>query len=85
MIAQMKLLFSPRFLKQYGDAPMQVQKAFDKQAKLLVDNLRHPGLRSKKFDEAKDIWQARVTRDWRFYFTIEGDTYYVHTIIKHPR
>ncbi len=32
-----------------------------------------PGLHSKKYDEARDIWQARVTRDWRFYFTIEGD------------
>jgi mRNA-degrading endonuclease RelE of RelBE toxin-antitoxin system len=81
----MKLLFSPRFLKQYSDAPMQVQKAFDKQAKLLTGNLRHPGLHSKKFDEARDIWQARVTRDWRFYFTIKGDTYHLHTIVKHPK
>ncbi len=64
----MKLLFSPRFLKQYRDAPLQVRKAFDKQAKLLVQDPRHPSLRAKKYDEARDIWQARVTRDWRFYF-----------------
>jgi mRNA-degrading endonuclease RelE of RelBE toxin-antitoxin system len=81
----MKLLFSPRFLKQYRDAPIQVQKGFDKQAKLLVHNLRHPSLQAKKYDEAQDIWQARVTRDWRFYFTIEGDTYHLHTIIPHPK
>ena len=81
----MKLLFSPRFLKQYRDAPLQVQKAFDKQAKLLVQDLRHPSLRAKKYDEARDRWQARVTRDWRFYFSIEGDTYHLHTIIPHPK
>lgn len=81
----MRLLYSPHFLKQYFDAPIQVQKAFDKQARLLADNIRHPGLHSKKFDEARDIWQARVTRDWRFYFTIEGDTYHLHSIIKHPK
>jgi len=81
----MKLLFSPRFLKQYRDAPLQVQKAFDKQAKVLVQDLRHPSLRAKKYDEARDIWQARVTRDWRFYFTIKGDTYHLHTIIAHPK
>jgi mRNA interferase RelE/StbE len=81
----MKLLFSPRFLKQYRDAPAQVQKAFDKQAKLLLENLRHPSLHAKKYDEARDIWQARVTRDWRFYFTIEDDTYHLHTIIPHPK
>lgn len=57
----MKLLFSPRFLKQYRDAPLQVQKAFDKQAKLLVQHLRHPSLRAKKYDEARNRWQARVT------------------------
>ncbi len=28
----MKLLYSPRFRRQYRDAPLQVQKAFDKQA-----------------------------------------------------
>jgi len=81
----MKIIFSPRFLKQYQDAPANVQKAFDKQAKLLLQNLRHPSLRAKKYDEARDIWQARVTRDWRFYFTIEDNTYYLHTIISHPK
>lgn len=81
----MKLLFSPRFLKQYRDAPLHVQKAFDKQAKLLAQDLRHPSLRAKKYDEARDRWQARVTRDWRFYFSIEGDTYNLHTIIPHPK
>ena len=81
----MKLLFSPRFLKQYRDAPLQVQKAFDKQAKLLVQDLRHPSLHAKKYDESRDIWQARVTRDWRFYFTVERDTYHLHTIIPHPK
>ena len=81
----MKLLYSPRFSKQYRDAPLSVKRAFDKQAKLLVHDLRHPSLHAKKYDEARDIWQARVTREWRFYFTIEGDTYHVHTIIPHPR
>jgi hypothetical protein len=68
----MKLLFSPRFLKQYRDAPMQVQKAFDKQARLLIDNLRHPGLHSKKFDEARDIWQARVNTGLAFLLYDRG-------------
>ena len=81
----MKLLFSPRFLKQYNEALLQVRKAFRKQAKLLAADLRHPSLHAKKYNEAKNIWQARVTRDWRFYFTIEGDTYHLHTIISHPK
>jgi hypothetical protein len=52
-----------------------VQKAFDKQVQLLAANLRHhPSLRAKKYDEACDIWQARVNRNWRFYFTNAGNT-----------
>jgi len=26
-----------------------------------------------------------VTRDWRFYFTIENDTYHLHEIKPHPK
>ena len=31
------------------------------------------------------MWQARVNRGWRFYFTIEGDTYVIHKLIPHPK
>lgn len=47
---------------------------------MLVENLRHPSLRAKKYDQARDIWQARVTGSWRLYFRIEDDTYEVLTI-----
>ena len=81
----MKLLYSYRFRKAYADAPPQVRKAFDKQARLLAESLRHPSLQAKKYDDTRDIWQARVNRDWRFYFTIEGDAYHLHEIIPHPK
>ena len=81
----MKLRYSPRFLRSYRAAPAQIQKAFDKQILLLVESLRHPSLRAKKYDEARNIWQARVTRDWRFYFTMEGDTHHLHEIKIHPK
>jgi hypothetical protein len=67
------------------DAPLPVQKAFIKQINYLVRNLSHPSLRAKKFDEAKGRWQARVNDDWRFYFTIERDTYRISEIIQHPK
>jgi hypothetical protein len=52
---------------------------------LLVGNLRHPSLHTKKYDEANDIWQERVTRDWRFYFRIVGDVYDLIDIMPHPK
>jgi mRNA-degrading endonuclease RelE of RelBE toxin-antitoxin system len=81
----MRLVYTARFRKRYAEAPAAIQRAFDKQADLLLENLRHPSLRAKKYDEAQDIWQARVTRDWRFYFSIEGDPYILHTIRAHPK
>ena len=45
----------------------------------------HPLLRAKKYDEAKNRWQARVNKDWRFYFTIDGDTYYIQDVVPHPK
>lgn len=42
-------------------------------------------LRAKKYDESKDLWQARLNDDWRFYFTIEQDTYVIHDVITHPK
>ena len=48
-------------------------------------DLRHPSLRAKKYDESRGLWQARINDDWRFYFTIEGDSYILRGLIPHPR
>jgi mRNA interferase RelE/StbE len=81
----MMVRYSNRFLRQYAAAPAEVRRAFDKQSRLLLENLNHPSLRAKKYDEAFDLWQARVNRSWRFYFTIEGEEYRLHDIKPHPK
>ncbi len=81
----MKLYYTERFRRSYEAAPLRFQRAFDKQAALLVSNLRHPSLRAKKYDQARDIWQARVNGGWRFYFKIEGDTYHLIDIMPHAK
>jgi plasmid maintenance system killer protein len=82
----MKLNFSsPRVAAALKDAPLTIRRAFYKQAALLAGNLHHPSLRAKKYDEANDIWQARVNRDWRFYFMIVDDAYVILDVIPHPK
>jgi mRNA-degrading endonuclease RelE of RelBE toxin-antitoxin system len=81
----MRVRYSHRFLRQYASAPAEVRKAFDKQIGFLLENLNHPSLRAKKYHEALGLWQARVNRTWRFYFTIEGDEYRLHDIRAHPK
>ena len=81
----MTLDFSPHFLRSYGKAPAAVQRAFDKQSALLLENPHHPSLRTKKYGVAGDVWQARVNDSWRFYFTIEGGAYRLHEMRAHPK
>ena len=81
----MKWQHSDRSEQDYQSAPLRIQKAFDKQARLLAANLLHPSLRAKKYDESLDLWQARVTKGWRFFFLIENDTYIIVRIVPHPK
>ena len=73
----MKIDYLPRAQEALRDAPPAVQKLFFKQVILLERDLRHPSLRAKKYDESSDIWQARINREWRFYFNIVDDTYII--------
>ena len=81
----MNIVLSDRALIAIAGAPFAVRKAFRKQLGFLERDLLHPSLRAKKYDESRDLWQARVNRDWRFYFTIEGDTYRIQSITAHPK
>ena len=81
----MRLLYTGRFRKRYRGAPETIQRACDKQLGFLLLNLQHPSLHAKKYDESNNIWQARVTRDWRLYFKIEGDAYVLLTLRPHPK
>jgi mRNA interferase RelE/StbE len=81
----MKAVYGAAVLKSLEDAPPAVRKAFFKQLKFLEQNPRHPSLRTKKFDEKRAIWQARVNDDWRFYFQIVYGAYRILSVISHPK
>jgi hypothetical protein len=81
----MRLFYTERFQRSYADAPLQVQEQCEKQLAFLIQDFRHPSVRAKKYDETRNIWQGRVNRSWRFYFLIEGDTYYLLDIMTHPK
>lgn len=66
-------------------APPSVEKAFIKQIQMLKTNPRHPSLQVKRYRASERIYQARVNRSWRFYFTINGDTIVITNVIPHPK
>jgi mRNA-degrading endonuclease RelE of RelBE toxin-antitoxin system len=80
-----KLRFTEKADKDYARMPPLIRKAFAKQLRFLLANRNHPSLHAKKYSETLDVWQGRVTRDWRFYFQIEGDEYVILSAIPHPK
>lgn len=81
----MKADYSERAGRTLLTLPLNIRRAFFKQVAFLEQNLHHPSLRAKKYDESQDLWQARVNRDWRFYFLIKNGTYYIVDIVPHPK
>ena len=81
----MVVRFTDKATDDYAALPADVRKAFKKQLGFLLANLQHPSLHSKKYDESRDVWQARVNRNWRFYFAIQGDAYVILAVIPHPK
>ena len=81
----MRVVHTPTASKAFDESPEAVKRAFLKQAAFLKENLLHPSLHAKKYTETEGTWQARVNRDWRFYFKIAGDAYIILDIIPHPK
>jgi mRNA interferase RelE/StbE len=81
----MKVEYTESARKSLNSLPGPILKALFKQVRFLEEDLHHPSLRAKKYDESRDLWQARVNKDWRFYFKIQGDVYYIVNIIPHPK
>ena len=81
----MKFRLTSKAERDYNDLTGSLQARVDKQLALLLQNLRHPSLQAKKYDEARDLWQGRVNQSYRFYFHIEGDTYEIVSITPHPK
>ena len=61
-----------------------LQKKTDKQFEYLMQDIRHPSLHAKKYRGHNDLWQARIDRDWRFYFFVVSPHYVIVSVIKHP-
>ena len=70
----MKVARAPRFLSDYEQLDPQLKRRVDKQIVLLLKNPRHPSLRIHKMEGYPDIYEARVSKGYRFTFQIKEDT-----------
>ena len=85
----MQLLFTPGFIRDYRALPAHLQKITDKQLALFLADPRHPSLQIKKMQDPRNIWEGRITRDYRFTFQVDGEMYILrrlgtHDILRKP-
>jgi mRNA interferase RelE/StbE len=85
----MEIKPSSKFADDYKSLPPLIRKRADEKLKLLLENPQHPSLRLKKMKGFPDIWEARVTKNYRFTFQIQGNFYLLrrigaHDILKRP-
>jgi mRNA-degrading endonuclease RelE of RelBE toxin-antitoxin system len=85
----MTIIKTERFKKEFAALPPMIQERARKQLDLFLQNPRHPSLRTRKMEGYIDIWEGRITKEYRFTFQIIGDTYKMrrigpHDILKSP-
>jgi len=71
------------FDRDYVKLPKNIQALAEKQLALLLENPRHPSLQVKKMKGYKELWEGRITINYRFTFKIVGETYLLRRIGTH--
>ena len=64
----MIILRSSHFKKAYKQLPTDIQSRFKQKLRLFIQNPKHPSLRVKKLQATRDIFEARVTKSYRWTF-----------------
>ena len=81
----MEAIFTEPFLDNFAKLSETTKRKFKKQLGFLLQNIQYPSLHAKKYNEKQGVWQARVDNNFRFYFQIKKDTYFILNIIRHPK
>jgi len=88
----MRIIRSDSFKRDYQKLSEDLQRRADKQLGFFLQDLHHPSLRTKKMEGMwgqLGIFEARVTKGYRFTFMIQDDQYILrrigpHDILKNP-
>lgn len=75
-------LYSVDFKKKYKKLPLRYQKKFIKQLAFLLQNPRHPSLKSRKMGSIEK-YEARLDDHYRFTYMVESTDIFLLTIGPH--
>ena len=78
-----------RFDKDYDSLPDEVKETVDEKLTLFISNSRHPSLRIKKMEGGREIWEMRVSDNYRLTFEMTGNEAILrrvgtHNVLRNP-
>jgi len=79
----MKIVRNNRFKRDYKKLSFEIQKRTEEKLIILSQNLAHPSLRIKKIKKTTNIFEASITKNYRFLFEINKNEYILHRIGTH--
>ncbi len=79
----MRIFYSALFQEDFLNLPKEIKKIAEKKLNLFGDNPRYSSLRIKKMGGLLNIWEGRITDNYRFTFLIEKDVYILRRIGTH--
>ena len=75
--------FTKKFKKEYQELPKKIQNNFDKKLSLLLENMFHPSIRTKRIQGTKNRLEGSITMKYRFTFELHGNKALFRTIGTH--
>lgn len=80
----MNIVVSPNAKKQLVKLPKNIQKKTLKQFHFLIDDYRHPSLKTSKM-KGRGVFEARIDVHYRFSFVVENEQILVLTVGQHDK
>ncbi len=81
----MEVLFTEQFEQAYEKLTKAEKRSVRKALTLLGDTPKHPGLRVKKMEGRKNIWEARTSKRLRMTFEMIGETIFMRNVGEHDK
>ena len=76
-------ILTSRFKRAYKSLPEDIKVRVQEALRKLAVKFRHPSLQVKKIKGTDDIWEARVSLDYRLTFQIVKDYFILRNVGHH--
>jgi mRNA interferase RelE/StbE len=81
----MKIHYSDKFRENVEKLPQDIKKLLRNKLEIMIDNPRHPSLRSKKIQGQENIFEASVTMGIRITWQYTDDGILLRNIGDHDK